>query len=194
MTDTPIAPTPARKRWPYFVPLIVLAVLFGIFGKRLLDVERGADPHAIPSVLVGKALPSFDLPGLPGRADDHGLKTDDFKGQVSILNVWGSWCIACMQEHPRLLELARADSIPIDGIDWRDTPEAGLAWLKQHGDPYARVGQDPHSEAAIALGITGAPESFLIDKDGRIVFKWANQITPEVWEREFAPRIAQLRK
>ena len=116
------------------------------------------------------------------------------RGQVSLVNVWGSWCIGCLQEHPTLVKLTQGSGIPVHGIAWRDKPDASLAWLRKQGDPYTLIGQDPDSRTAIALGITGAPETFLVDPDGRIVFKWANQITPEVWQKEFLPRIAQLRK
>ena len=182
------------KRWPYLVPLAVIAILFAIFGKRLVDVEQGFNPAMIPSVLNGKPMPEFDLPGLPGRTNDRGFKTADLKGQVSLVNVWGSWCVGCLQEHPNLVKLTQGSGIPVHGIAWRDKPEASLAWLRKQGDPYTLVGQDPDSRTAIALGITGAPETFLVDPYGRSVFKWANQITPEVWQKEFLPRIAQLRK
>ena len=183
MTDapaTPDTPTAARKRWPYFVPLIVVVALFSIFGKRLIDVERGFDIRALPTVLLNTQTPAFDLPGLPGRDDERGLKTEDLKGHVTLVNVWGSWCVACLQEHPTLLEIAREGTVPIHGIDWRDTPERGLAWLKQRGDPYARVAQDPNGEAAIAFGV--------------IRFKQTGPITPEIWREQIAPLIEQLRK
>ncbi len=197
MTDAPTspeAPSPARKRWPYFVPLIVIAAMFGIFGKRLLDVERGADPRLIPTVLLDTQVPAFELEGLPGRSDPRGLAATDLKGDVTLVNVWGSWCIACVQEHPTLLQIAKENKVAIHGIDWRDTPDRGLAWLKQRGDPYARVAQDPHGEAAIAFGVTAAPESFLVDKNGVIRFKQVGPITPEVWRDQIAPLIEQLRK
>ena len=197
MTDAPAPPetrAPARKRWPYFMPLIVLVALSGVFGKRLLDVEQGVDPKLIPSVLLNTPLPAFDLVGLPGRDDDRGLKSEDLKGQVTLVNVWGSWCIACLDEHPTLMKLARDEGVIIHGIDWRDTPEKSLAWLAKHGDPYARIGQDPSSEAAIALGVTGAPETFIVDAEGIIRYKQIGPITPTVWREKIAPLLDALRK
>jgi cytochrome c biogenesis protein CcmG/thiol:disulfide interchange protein DsbE len=182
------------RRWPYLVPLLVILVLLGIFAKRLIDVEHGDNPNLIPSVLLNTPLPSFDLPGLPGRSDDRGLKTDDLKGEVTLLNVWGSWCVACLEEHPNLVALAKAKAVPIDGIAWRDTPERALAWLQTHGDPYARIGQDPKSDTAIALGVTGAPETFVIDAQGVIRYKQIGPITPKVWQDKIAPLIAKLRQ
>jgi cytochrome c biogenesis protein CcmG/thiol:disulfide interchange protein DsbE len=186
---TPTAP----KRWPYLLPLVVIVSLFAIFGKRLVDVERGKDPNLIPSVLLNTPIPDFDLAGLPGRTDAAGLKTADLKGRVSLVNVWGSWCVACLQEHPTLIELAKQGDVPIQGIAWRDTPERSLAWLKKNGDPYNLIGQDPDSHVAISLGVTGAPETFLVDGNGIIRYKQIGPITPEVWRKTLAPLIAQLR-
>ncbi len=182
------------KRWPFLLPLAVIAVLFAIFGKRLVDVEHGRDPNLIPTVLLDTPVPAFDLPGLPGRSDADGLKTDDLKGQVSLVNVWGSWCVACLQEHPNLMALAKQGAVPIQGIAWRDKPDASLAWLAKNGDPYTRIGQDPDSKVAISLGVTGAPETFVVDANGVIRYKQIGPITPDVWQNQIAPLIASLRK
>jgi cytochrome c biogenesis protein CcmG, thiol:disulfide interchange protein DsbE len=183
---------PQAKRWPFLIPLLVVAVLLGIFGKRLIDVSGGDDPHLVPSVLLNTPLPEFNLPALPDR--EQGLATADLRGQVSLLNIWGSWCVACLAEHPFLMQLKQRDAIPIHGIAWRDTPTASSQWLAKHGDPYSRIGQDPRSVAAIALGVTGAPETFVIDASGMIRYKHVGPITPEVWQRTLAPLIAQLQQ
>ena len=182
------------KRWPFLLPLAVIAVLFGIFAKRLVDVDRGLDPRLIPSVLLNTPMPVFDLAGIPNRGNAKSLTTDDLKGQVSLVNVWGSWCIACLQEHPTLLDIAKKGTVRIHGVAWRDTPERSLAWLNAHGDPYTLIGQDPDSRTAIALGVTGAPETFLVDRQGVIRFKQTGPITPEIWRDTLAPLIAQLQK
>ncbi|MSO97396.1 MAG: DsbE family thiol:disulfide interchange protein [Rhodospirillaceae bacterium] len=184
--------TTSAKRWPFVIPVAVIAALIGAFGKRLLDVNRGDDPHLIPSVLLNTPMPEFDLAPLPGR--EPGLATRDLKGSVSLVNVWGSWCVACLAEHPTLMALQRENAIPIQGIAWRDSPSASLAWLAQRGDPYARIGQDPKSVAAISLGVTGAPETFVVDATGVIRYKHIGPITPEVWQTTLAPLIAQLKK
>jgi cytochrome c biogenesis protein CcmG/thiol:disulfide interchange protein DsbE len=183
------------QRWPFILPLVVITVLVGVFTKRLVDIDRGADPHTIPSVLINQPLPAFSLAPLPGReATDEPFSDADLKGHVILLNVFGSWCVSCLEEHPTLLEIARTGLVPIVGIDWRDTPERAEAWLKSHRDPYARIGQDPDSRAAIALGVTGAPETFLIDADGIIRFKQTGPITPEVWNATLRPLIEKLQK
>ncbi len=175
------------------IPLIIVAALLAVFGKRLADVSGGDDPRVVPTVLLNTPFPAMDLAALPGR-EFGGLSTADLKGQVSLVNVWGSWCVACMVEHPTLVALNREKLVPIHGIAWRDKPEASLAWLAKNGDPYARVGQDPRSSAAIALGVTGAPETFVVDAEGVIRYKHIGPITPEVWKTKLAPLIAQLRK
>ena len=180
------------KRWPFLIPLLVIAALVGIFGKRLMDVSKGDDPHLLPSVLLNTPLPDFNLVALPGR--EPGLATADLKGDVSLVNVWGSWCVACLSEHPFLMSLKQQNAVPIHGIAWRDTPEASLQWLAKNGDPYTRIGQDPRSVTAIALGVTGAPETFVVDKMGIIRYKQVGPITPEVWRSKLAPLIEQLRK
>jgi cytochrome c biogenesis protein CcmG/thiol:disulfide interchange protein DsbE len=180
------------KRWPFVVPLLVVAVLVAMFGKRLMDVSDGDDPHLVPTVLLNTPFPEMDLPPLPGRTP--GLATAELKGEVSLVNVWGSWCVACLAEHPLLMELRRQQVVPIHGIAWRDEPTASLQWLARHGDPYARIGQDPRSVAAIALGVTGAPETFVVDRAGIIRYKHIGPITPEVWRGTLEPLIAQLRQ
>jgi cytochrome c biogenesis protein CcmG/thiol:disulfide interchange protein DsbE len=187
---------PAVRRWPYILPLAIIALLFALFGKRLIDVEHGRDPNLIPSVLLNTPMPEFALAGLPGRGDGlktAGLKTTDLKGRVSLVNVWGSWCVACLQEHPTLIAIAKEGAVPIHGIAWRDSPERSLTWLREHGDPYALVGQDPDSRVAISLGVTGAPETFVVDAEGVIRYKQIGPITPEVWRTTLAPLIARLR-
>jgi len=147
------------------------------------------DPAALPSVLVGKPAPIFALG--PVRANDTGFSTADIAGKVAVINIFGSWCSACRIEHPTLMDLA-AQGVKIHGIDWKDAPADGAAWLVRFGDPYARVGSDESGRFALELGVTGAPETFIIDKAGRIRYKLVGPITPELWRDEMAPLIAQL--
>ena len=193
MTDS-AAPqiAPRAKRWPYVLPLLVILALGGIFGKRLLDVEQGLDPSLIPTVLLNTPMPAFDLPPLPGRGE--ALRSEDLKGEVSLINVWGSWCIACLAEHPMLLDIATSGEVPIHGIAWRDEADRSLAWLAERGDPYTKIGQDPRSKAAIAFGVVAAPETFLVDKQGVIRYKQTGPITREDWQTKIKPLIAQLKK
>lgn len=185
------------KHLKFLAPLAIVAVLVVIFGKRLMDVSGGYDPRVIPTVLVHTPVPDMALEGLPGRAggpDRNGLTDEDLKGKVSLVNIWGSWCQSCIIEHPMLEEIAKSGIVKIEGIAWRDTPEASMAWLKRYGDPFNRIGQDPRSHIAISLGVTAAPESFLVDKNGVIRHKVPGVITPEIWERKLKPLIAQLSK
>ena len=183
----------APKRWPLIIPLIIVVALVGVFGKRLADVSAGDDPRLLPTVLLNTPFPEMDLEALPNR-DFGGLATKDLKGEVTLVNVWGSWCVACLAEHPTLNALKKENVIPIHGIAWRDPPDASLKWLAKHGDPYSRVGQDPRSAAAIALGVTGAPETFVVDAEGVIRYKHIGPITPDVWKTKIEPLIAQLKK
>jgi cytochrome c biogenesis protein CcmG/thiol:disulfide interchange protein DsbE len=180
------------RRWPYLLPLVVILALGGVFGKRLLDVERGLDPNLIPTVLLNTPVPEFDLEPLPNRGE--GLNSAALKGQVYLVNFWGSWCIACLSEHPMLMEIAKSGEIDIHGVAWRDDPQRSLDWLAKHGDPYARIGQDPRSKTAIAFGIVAAPETFLVDAEGMIRYKQTGPITASDWRNKIKPLIAQLKK
>lgn len=177
-----------RRRLPYIVPLAVFLVLAAYFFVGL-----GKDPQRLPSVLVDQPLPELSLPAIRGR--ERGVTSEDLKGEVSLLNIFGSWCVACRIEHPFLMQLSRDGVIPVHGIDWREpSPEAGPAWLARHGDPYTRIGADPDSKAAIALGVTGAPETFVIDRQGVIRYKQIGPITPQVWEDTLWPIVFELRR
>src|SRR5215213_9869374 len=102
------------KRWPFVIPLAVIAILIAIFGKRLSDTQHGVDPAVIPTVLLDTPMPAFDLPPLPGRGE--ALTSEALKGQVTLINFWGSWCVACLSEHPTLMEIAKSGEIAIHGV------------------------------------------------------------------------------
>lgn len=177
------------KRLPYLLPVLVLMVLAGFFIAGL-----GRDPKLIPSVLINRPVPEFTLAALPGRGET-GFSTADLKGHVTLVDIYGSWCFACLEEHPTLLDIQKTGEIQIYGIDWRDDPEKGAQWLKDKGDPYARVGIDPApGRTAIDFGVTGAPESFIVDADGIIRYKTIGPITPEVWRNTLLPIIRELKK
>ncbi len=177
------------NRLAYLLPLAVIAVLAVFFFIGL-----GRDPKLIPSVLIDKQVPDFTLAALPGRGDT-GLSSADLKGHVTLVDIYGSWCIACEEEHPTLLAIKKSGDVPIHGIDWRDDPEQGARWLIAHGDPYTRVGIDPvPGRTAIDFGVTGAPESFIVDQNGVIRFKYIGPITPEVWRDTLLPIVRSLRK
>ncbi|MFO1154737.1 MAG: DsbE family thiol:disulfide interchange protein [Rhodospirillales bacterium] len=174
------------RRLPYILPLAIFAVLVLYFWTGL-----GRNPNDLPSVLLDRPLPPLALPPIEGAP--RGLTSDDLKGEVSLVNIFGSWCVACKAEHSFLMRLSREGVVPIYGINWREKDtEAGPAWLARLGNPYKLVGSDPDSRAAIALGVSGAPETFIIDRDGIIRHKYAGAITPEVWEKELWPIVRRL--
>ncbi|MHC8508312.1 MAG: DsbE family thiol:disulfide interchange protein [Rhodospirillales bacterium] len=176
------------RRLLFILPLAALCALGAVFWAGL---ERG-DPHILPSALTGRPVPVFDLPPVKGRS--KGLASSDLRGEVALVNVFASWCVACLAEHPFLMQLKRGNIIPVHGLDWREeNPDDGPAWLARHGDPYTLIGADPDSRGAVALGVTGAPETFIIGAGGIIHHKHPGPVTEAVWRRDFAPLIEKLR-
>lgn len=175
------------KNLGIFAPVLVFAAIAAVFVIGL-----GRDPSAIPSTLLDRPLPQFDLPPIQGY--DKGLASTDLIGEVSLLNVFGSWCVSCHIEHPFLMQLAASREVPIYGLNWRDKPGDGAAWLARLGDPYVRIGDDQAGRVIFDLGVTGAPETFVIDKDGRVRYKHVGPITPDVWSKTLRPLIEELRK
>ena len=173
-------------RWSiYLLPTVIFVVMVVFFLLGL-----GKDPRMVKPVLIDVPAPSFSLPGLPGYGD--GLSSDDVRGKVSLVNIFGSWCVACVAEHPMLLRIRESGMAPLYGIDWRDKPEDATAWLGRHGNPYEKIGIDPDSRTAIDFGVTGAPETFVVDANGVIRYKWTGPITEEAWEKVLSPMIAEL--
>ncbi|MDH5488797.1 MAG: DsbE family thiol:disulfide interchange protein [Rhodospirillaceae bacterium] len=178
------------RRLIYIIPLIVL---LAVVGASIVQMKSGKPANELPSVLINTPIPDFTLAPIKGR--DDGFSTADLKGQVTLVNLFGSWCFACLTEHPFLMRIKEQNLIPIFGLDWREKdPDAGPAWLAKWGNPYTRIGDDPKSKGAIALGVTGAPESFIIDKKGIIRYKQIGPITPEVWDETLWPIIQKLRQ
>ncbi len=169
--------------------LLPLAVFLGIavFLYRGLSI----DPHAIPSPLIDKPLPPFELPLL--NQPDKTLSNRDLLGKVYLLNVWATWCISCRAEHPTLVALARSQQVDLYGIDWKDDDAAATVWLNQLGDPFQAVMVDKKGRTAIDLGVYGAPETFLVDKKGVVRKKYAGALTPSLLNDEILPLVRQLR-
>ncbi len=168
-----------------FIPVGIFALVILFLGIGLTK-----DPHKLPSTMIDRPMPDFQLdaiaPGIPV------LTNQDLKQNISLVNIFGSWCASCLTEHPTLMRLQRENVIDIYGVDWRDTPEKGRAWLEQHGNPYTKVGVDADSKLAIDLGVTGAPETFVVDADGRIRYKHIGPITEDVWRDVFVPLLSNL--
>lgn len=148
------------------------------------------DPRAIPSPLIDKPAPAFELPQL--LQPEQSLKLADMQGKVWLLNVWASWCVACREEHPVLVAFAKQGVLPIIGLNYKDKRPDALAWLKDFGDPYTTSIVDAEGRVGIDYGVYGVPESFLIDGKGRIRYKVIGPITPEVLQRDVLPRIKEL--
>jgi cytochrome c biogenesis protein CcmG/thiol:disulfide interchange protein DsbE len=167
------------------LPIGVFAALLVVFT---LALDR--DPSKIPSVLIDKPLPAFRLPGI--EADIAGLSSTDFRGRPMLLNVFGSWCTSCLAEHGTLMAL-KEQGVIITGIDWRDAALDGAKWLGANGNPYARVGSDPSGRTGIDLGVTGAPETFVIDAKGRVRYKFIGPIDADAWTNTLEPLLQKLR-
>ncbi len=175
------------RTWRYFLPL---AIFFGLLW--FLYTGLSLNPREIPSALLNKPAPSFELPQLHLPAQKLG--TADMRGQVWLLNVWGSWCASCRYEHPFLNALAKEQVVPIIGLNWKDKPEDAKAWLTRFGDPYKASVSDLEGRVAIDLGVYGAPETFVIDKTGTIRLKHTGPIDLEVLEKKLLPVIRELKK
>lgn len=170
--------------------VIPLAVFVVIAGFLLVGLSR--NPREVPSPLIDKPAPPFKLAQLHEPAKMLG--PEDMKGQVWLLNVWASWCVACRVEHPLLVELAKTKILPIVGLNYKDKPEEAKAWLAQLGDPYSVSVADRDGRVGIDFGVYGVPESFVIDKNGTIRYKQIGPVTAEVLERKILPMIRELQK
>jgi cytochrome c biogenesis protein CcmG, thiol:disulfide interchange protein DsbE len=165
--------------WSRLLPISVFAVLV-IF----LAIGLTRNPNTIPTEMIDRPVPEFALPDLRGPAM---ITQDDLIGEVALVNVFGSWCVACLLEHPTLMDLSADGIVRIVGINWRDDQADALAWLARHGDPYDAIIYDADSQLVIEMGVTGAPETFVIDAEGRIRYKQIGPITPEVWRDTIRP-------
>ena len=149
-------------------------------------------PREIPSPLIGKAVPEFALPPVRGRT--LGLSSADLKGELSIVNVFASWCVSCKDEHPLFMQMKRERLVPIHGLNYKDRPEDAQKWLDELGDPYTRTGADIEGRVAIDWGVYGVPETFVVDREGRIAYKHIGPVTPKLVEETLRPLIARLRR
>jgi len=169
------------------IPLAVFAVLL-VF----LAIGLTRDPHEIPSPLIGKPAPAFSAPIL--SKPDQQLSNKDMLGKVWLLNTWASWCVACRDEHPILVEFAKSKTLPIIGLDYKDKDMDGQKWLARFGNPYDVAIADKDGRIGIDFGVYGVPESFLIDKAGVIRYKQIGPITPQALSEKILPLIRELQK
>jgi len=173
----------------FLIPLIGFLILAVYFAIGLTK-----DPSKLDTeVLLNQPMGEFNLVPVKGRSE--GLTAEDVKGQVSLVNFFGSWCVACLQEHPFLVKLKRENIIPVYGVDWDEkNPNNVVRWLARHGDPYTKIGVDNDGSTIIDWGITGAPETFVVDKEGIIRYKHLGPISQRDWDQTLWPLIQELRK
>lgn len=177
--------SPSRRWLVFILPLVLFAAL-----ALLLLNRNGEDPTLLPSARLGQPVPAFQLASLtePGRMLDVGV----FKGEVSLLNVWATWCVSCLAEHPTLMRLQQ-DGVRIIGVNYKDEREAAMAYLANHGDPYAEIVADSQGDLGLDLGVYGAPETYLVDRDGRIRYRAVGVIDDRAWLQELKPRYDALK-
>src|SRR6266480_1285693 len=171
----------------YVIPLGIFLLLL-VF----LAIGLGHDPHEVPSPLINKPPPSFKLAQL--QEPSKSFSAQDMRGKVWLLNVCASWCVSCREEHPLLIDLSRSGIVPIYGLDYKDKREDALSWLSDFGNPYVLSASDTDGRVAIDYGVYGAPETYLIDRDGVIRFKQIGAVTPEIWERKILPLVKDLNR
>ncbi len=180
-------------RWRYVVPLGVFLALAAALAVTLYQIRfEGRDVAEIPSPLINRPVPAFDLPPVVGR--DKGLKSDDLIGKVTLINFFASWCAPCQIEHPVLTELAAKGVVPVYGINYKDKPEDARRWLDRLGDPYHRAGADLDGRAGIEWGVYGLPETFVVDSKGRIAYKHIGPIRPEDLDQTIMPLVERMRE
>jgi cytochrome c biogenesis protein CcmG/thiol:disulfide interchange protein DsbE len=169
------------------IPLAVFGVLFAFLLAGL-----GLNPREVPSPLIGKPAPAFDLVRL--HQPERKLGTHDLKSQVWLLNVWASWCVSCRVEHPVLVELAKSKLVPIVGLNYKDKRDEGIAWLKQWGNPYDVSVVDGDGRVGIDWGVYGVPETFVVDKAGVVRYKHIGPVDAAALEKKILPLVRELQR
>jgi cytochrome c biogenesis protein CcmG/thiol:disulfide interchange protein DsbE len=193
MTVASTISRPPRGR--YLLPLLLLIGLVGVFFYSLFS----GDPSKLPSALIGKPAPQFALPPIEGfeknGAPGEGLRTADLAtGEVTIVNVWASWCGPCIQEHPILVWLKEQHELRLVGINYKDAPDKALQFLERLGDPYDLLGADRDGRAAIDWGVYGVPETFVVDGRGEILYRYAGPLSERVVREELLPAVEIARE
>jgi cytochrome c biogenesis protein CcmG/thiol:disulfide interchange protein DsbE len=169
----------------FAIPLALFALLVVVLA---IGIRQSPEKDLIPSPLIGKPAPDFSLPSLtePGRR----VSSTQLRGHWYLFNVWGTWCYACRMEHPMLLKIKQMGAIPMVGLDWKDDRQEALSFLKEQGDPYQTIAVDHDGTEAIMWGVYGAPESFLINPQGIVVYKFIGPITQQDWDQRILPRLS----
>lgn len=176
--------------WRNFLPAAAFLVLGALLAFALVRIGSGKlDVHEIKSPLIGRTAPPFTLPSVlePSRQ----VASSSLAGHMYVLNVWGTWCAACREEHDALLEIARRGGVPLIGIDWRDERGLAVQYLSELGNPYQEVASDSDGRSAINWGVYGAPETFLVSADGKVLEKHIGPLTAAIWQEKFVPLISR---
>jgi cytochrome c biogenesis protein CcmG, thiol:disulfide interchange protein DsbE len=179
----------STRRLLFVLPAAAFLALAAVIAAYMLS---GTDPRVVPSALLDKPVPTFALPSLDGR--DRGLSTADLKGHVAVVNVFASWCVPCLAEHPQVMTLAEDKDIAVVGINYKDKAADAEGWLKRLGDPFRAIGADRDGRVSIDWGVYGVPETFIIDKGGTIRYKHVGPITPQDMKATIRPIIESLKK
>lgn len=174
------------------IPLVLFVAVAGFLFKGL-----ALDPAELPSPLIDKMAPEFTVARLPRTANDPELgnfSSHDLEGQVWVLNVWASWCVPCVQEHPYLVSLAQQRAVPLVGLNYKDDPENAQPWLARLGDPFTHLLDDRRGDVGLDWGVYGVPETFIIDKAGKVRYKHIGPVDGQSLKEELIPMIDQLQK
>jgi cytochrome c biogenesis protein CcmG/thiol:disulfide interchange protein DsbE len=172
------------SRYRFTLPLVLFALLVVVLA---IGIKQSPDKDLIPSPLIGKPAPDFSLPSLTDPAGR--VSSTQLRGHWYLFNVWGTWCVSCRAEHSMLLKIKQSGLIPLVGLDWKDDRYDALSFLKQEGDPYETIAVDQDGSEAIMWGVYGAPETFLVNPQGIVVYKFIGPITEEAWEQQILPRL-----
>ena len=175
-----------RPRPVFAIPVVVAALLMGVSYWGLWNSTED-----LPSTLIGRQVPDFDLP--PVQGGKLGLSDENLRGEVSLVNVFASWCVSCRYEHPVFMALAASGEMPIYGLNYKDRPQDASEWLEEMGDPYTLIGADIDGRVAIDWGVYGVPETFVIGEDGTIAYKYIGPVTQEVLQETIMPLVRELR-
>lgn len=174
-------------RWQRIVPIVVIVALITLLGYGLTR-----NPSALPSVMIGKSVPDFDLPTLASKQPM--LTNTALNGQVTMINVWASWCLSCRSEHPLITEITQRTGVPVVGLNYKDTRPQALQWLNRFGNPFAVVAFDKKGQLGFDLGVSAVPETFIIDTNGMIRHKIVGPITPQLMNNTLIPMIQRLQQ
>lgn len=177
------------RRTLFLLPLALFALVAGYF---LWGLVMGRDPSIVPSAMIDKPVPAFDLPPVDGLGRPGLAAADLRNGKVAVVNFFASWCYPCRVEHPLVMELAKSGEVRVLGINFRDRPEDARRWLGQFGNPYERVGDDDRGRTGIDFGVSGVPETFIIDRKGKIRYQFIGPLTADDLEHKIKPLIKTL--